>query len=81
MEKYYVLFFILYPSQRSILLILALLFQCINHDGVTTELSISYQYKVRANELNDVVMQFRKYDFFQTILFVIGITPQPPPHV
>ena len=47
-------------------------FQCLNLDGVTTYLSVSYQYRVRANDLRDIIMQFQNSKTFQDILYNIG---------
>jgi len=45
---------------------------CLNKDGVEIKLSISYQYKVEANKLKNVFMQFKDIDSYTTCLRAFG---------
>ena len=46
--------------------------QCLNKDGVEIRLSVSYQYRIKANELEEIILQFRDYDKFKNILEYVG---------
>lgn len=46
--------------------------KCLNRDGVQITLSISYQYRVRPNDLHKLVLQFKDHDGFKKVLSSIG---------
>ena len=46
--------------------------QCLNKDGVQISLSISYQFRVRPKKLGEIILQFKDYDGFKSVLKPIG---------
>jgi len=61
--------FIKYPSTFKTL---NFNLMCLNHDGVETQLDISFQYRVRGNFLKDIILQFSEHENFLKALDNIG---------
>ena len=51
---------------------LVLILQCLNRDGVTINLDVSYQFKAAAAHLYDLVIQFKDFDSYQKVLGAAG---------
>ena len=47
-------------------------FQCLNIDGVTITISVSFQFRVRPTDLKRNVMEFKNYENYMIILRNIG---------
>eukprot|EP00923_Selenidium_pygospionis_P054955 GHVN01095805.1.p1 GENE.GHVN01095805.1~~GHVN01095805.1.p1 ORF type:complete len:263 (+),score=26.25 GHVN01095805.1:29-790(+) len=62
--------FIIFPSVFKTFTFTDL--RCLNLDGVTTYLSVSYQFKVRADTLRGLIQQFRNDGNYQAILYNLG---------
>ncbi|XP_067936280.1 uncharacterized protein [Watersipora subatra] len=45
---------------------------CLNMDGVTIKLDVSYQFKARPNDLYKLVTQFKDFDTYQEVLSAAG---------
>lgn len=46
--------------------------QCLNKDGVTITLDVTYQYKARPNNLRNIIMDFRDFDGYKEVLRYSG---------
>ena len=55
-----------------VLISLILILQCLNRDGVTINLDVSYQFKASAAHLYDLVIQFKDFDSYQKVLGAAG---------
>jgi len=47
-------------------------FQCLNLEGVTITLDVSYQFKAQSDHLYELVTQFKDFDTYQTVLTAAG---------
>ena len=45
---------------------------CLNRDGVTITLDVSYQFKAKPNSLYSLVTQFKDFDTYQSIVEAAG---------
>lgn len=48
------------------------MFQCLNRDGVTINLDVSYQFKAVPQHLYDLVVQFKDFEAYQKVLGAAG---------
>ncbi|XP_053385379.1 uncharacterized protein LOC123539069 [Mercenaria mercenaria] len=62
--------FIIFPSVYKTLTFDNL--RCLNADGVIITLDVTYQYKAKAQKLYDIVMNFKDYDGYKTVLQYTG---------
>lgn len=62
--------FIIFPSVYKTLTFDNL--QCLNADGVIITLDVTYQYKAQAAKLYDIVMNFKDYEGYKTVLQYTG---------
>ncbi|XP_060585158.1 uncharacterized protein LOC132741089 [Ruditapes philippinarum] len=62
--------FIIFPSVYKTLTFNDL--RCLNADGVIITLDVTYQYKAKAPKLYDIVMNFKDYDGYKTVLQYTG---------
>ena len=51
---------------------MCVLCQCLNKDGVTIVLSVSYQYRAQPNHLKDIVLQFKDHSGYTRVLRSAG---------
>ena len=51
---------------------MCLIFQCLNEDGVIINLDVSYQYKAQPAKLHEIVMNFKDFDGYKTVLQYTG---------
>ena len=48
--------------------------QCLNKDGVKIVLDVTYQYKVKASKLREVILDFRDKDGYTKVLKYAGMS-------
>jgi len=48
--------------------------QCLNKDGVKIILDVTYQYKVKASKLREVILDFRDKDGYTKVLKYAGMS-------
>ncbi|XP_012944739.1 uncharacterized protein LOC101852805 [Aplysia californica] len=62
--------FIVFPNIYTTMKFTGL--ECLNSDGVRIELDVTYQYRVQMQHLKEVVLTFKDFDDYETVLRSVG---------
>lgn len=61
--------FIIFPSVYNSL---NFALQCLNKDGVKIQLDVTYQFKAKPKDLRQIILQFKDYDGYKSVLTNVG---------